>query len=486
MLLPDEKESLTQAKRLWWRRLMGPLLGSFVVYVTLVFASLYFEPSVGLWTALGRLALISLIYVTWLWLFFRRHLREYLQLVRKAFRMGQKFSQWVHEPEEKEPFDHYYFFESMAQSLDQVKNKLLISRRRLAHEFEQAKALMSSLQEAVVDVDLEGRGLFFNGPFAVTFLESTQVEPFTKKQLLLSHIFQDEALMRALMDDVIKHHQVSQLELKLPNRLTGTSREFLVRVSPLFEEKKGDDIYGALLIFHDVTELKQAQQNKLQFIENASHELRTPLTSLKGYLSVALMDLSPQHPVYALLKKAEEGALRLVELVNDLLDLATLDKSPSVRWEWFEAKRLEDRVNSVLGPLAQEKQMTLVFQYSPSALELYLDERKMEQILINLVSNAIRYNPGGTRVEIVFQSRDDRYQISVCDNGVGIPEEHWDRLFDRFYRIDKGRARDQGGTGLGLAIVKQLVELQQGQIRLQKPKGEQGICFCMTFPHKKA
>jgi sensor histidine kinase regulating citrate/malate metabolism len=92
-------------------------------------------------------------------------------------------------PKKKEPFDHYYFFESMAQNLDQVKNKLLISRRRLAHEFEQAKALMSSLQEAVVAVDLEGRGLFFNGPFVVTFLESTQVEPFTKKTVTLVSYF---------------------------------------------------------------------------------------------------------------------------------------------------------------------------------------------------------------------------------------------------------------------------------------------------------
>ncbi|MCS6838914.1 MAG: ATP-binding protein [Bdellovibrionaceae bacterium] len=398
----------------------------------------------------------------------------------KTQRMGLKFRQWVHQEEEEDKVgsEEDELFTELSKALEQVKYKLLSSRKKLAHEFEQAKALMSSLQEAVVAIDLDSRCLFFNSSFAVAFLEGGHLEKFSDRQLLLFQALRHDFLSLKIKE-VFEKRSPAQLECRLLHKANQQSRDYVVKISPLFEERAGDEIYGALIVFHDVTELKESERNKLLFVENASHELRTPLTSVKGYIDLALVDLEKNLPIKVWLEQAKKGVQRLVDLVEDLLQLAVLDKNPKLNKDWINPVEVTERVFNLLALQASEKKMTL--KVSSEIPLIFLDESKVEQILINLVSNSIRYNGEGTIVTVTWVNNGNP-QLVVSDDGVGIPEAHWGKLFERFYRVDQGRNREQGGTGLGLAIVKQLVEIQGGSITVGRPDNGKGIAFIISWP----
>lgn len=219
-----------------------------------------------------------------------------------------------------------------------------------------------------------------------------------------------------------------------------------------------------------------------EFVANVSHELRTPLTSIKGFVETLLAgNLDDRALTERFLKIISGETDRMIALINDLLDLSRIEsgKQP-LNLEPVDLKELFDDTIMILQSKADAKKMTVQnLIYDPVTVEG--DAKLLKQVAINLLDNAIKYTPEGGTVTVEAVKSPDEVEIIVSDNGVGIPAQHLDRVFERFYRVDKGRSRNMGGTGLGLAIVKHIVDKHKGSICAESRVGK-GTKMRLTLP----
>ena len=240
---------------------------------------------------------------------------------------------------------------------------------------------------------------------------------------------------------------------------------------------------GAILVFHDLTRVKQLEGARQEFVANVSHELRTPLTLIKGCVET-LLDGAKDDPAVRdrFLQTIEKHADRLTYLIEDLLTLSQLESGRlALNLRATQLRGVGVRVIDSLEARARVKPVTLDNQI-PADLFAQADGERLEQVLFNLVDNAIKYGRPGGRVIIQGEhSADGRARLSVQDDGPGIPPEAQERVFERFYRLDKARSREQGGTGLGLAIVKHIVQRHGGEVGLRSEVGK-GSTFFFTLP----
>jgi two-component system phosphate regulon sensor histidine kinase PhoR len=239
---------------------------------------------------------------------------------------------------------------------------------------------------------------------------------------------------------------------------------------------------GTILVFRDLTRLKRLERTREEFVANVSHELRTPLSLIKGYAETLLGSARGSPEVAErFLKIIERNADRLDLLIQDLLTISALEAG-RVKLD-LQPVALRPVVEKVLGdlkPPADNKRVTLVNQLPE--LTATADANRLEQVLANLVDNAIKYGrPQGTVTVGGRKAGDGMIEIFVQDDGPGIPPESLDRVFERFYRVDKARSREQGGTGLGLSIVKHIVQNHGGTVRVESELGK-GATFFFTLP----
>jgi len=368
-------------------------------------------------------------------------------------------------------------FSELEQGLDRLQKKLKKRKDQLQREREEGQAFMSSVQEGLINVSLDERVIFFNSRFATLFLDSEKMQI---GQLKLTDIFRTPEVYESFKK-VFTTGQTQKSTMKMETRLDTYSRNFLVSLTPL-RKTKSNEIYGVIGVFHDITDLKKLEQVRIDFVANASHELRSPLTSVKGYVDTLKDDVKKGQWQQAdmFLDIISRNVNRLIELVNDLLTLSSLESHGELKLELINPLQISDLVVSDLSILAKEKSQVIVLK---SLAEPFLaDPGKVEQVLRNLIMNAIKYIPNNKKIQIIWETDDYGNTIlRVIDDGPGIPQEHHDRLFERFYRIDKGRSRDQGGTGLGLAIVKHIMLSHNGTIQLKSQLGA-GAEFICTFP----
>ncbi len=245
---------------------------------------------------------------------------------------------------------------------------------------------------------------------------------------------------------------------------------------------------GAVMVLHDVTELRRLEAVRTEFIANVSHELRTPLTAIQGYLETLLTGAleEPEH-ARRFLEVAFRHTERLGRLLNDLTDLSNIELGKiTLR---AGPVHLEDVTNSALAivrPRADSSEVTLETDLVPASITVYADHDRLAQILINLVDNAVKYTRAGGRVTVRARSLDTgRVEIAVADTGIGIPHADLPRITERFYRVDKARSRELGGTGLGLAIVKHLVAAHGGELSIES-EVERGTTVRFTVPASTA
>jgi two-component system phosphate regulon sensor histidine kinase PhoR len=242
---------------------------------------------------------------------------------------------------------------------------------------------------------------------------------------------------------------------------------------------------GAVLVLHDITDLRRADQIRRDFVANVSHELRTPLTAIRGYVEALLDDRSDAEDTRRFLEIIARHSARMERLVSDLLRLARLD----ARQEALDLAPcdLQQLFNTVVGDVAQtaeEKRQHITTAVDPAACRITADPAKLHDVLRNLVENAVHYAPDAATIRLEAERANGVVRISVSDSGPGIPPDDLSRVFERFYRVDKSRSRP-GGTGLGLAIVKHLVELHGGQATAEnRPEG--GARFIVTVPDQPA
>jgi two-component system phosphate regulon sensor histidine kinase PhoR len=232
-----------------------------------------------------------------------------------------------------------------------------------------------------------------------------------------------------------------------------------------------------------IENLKQMDRVRTDFVANVSHELRTPLTSIKGYVETladgAITDEKSAVRFISIIKKHVD---RLENIISDLLSLSELElRKDSIEKAELDLKFLLEEVVLGFGHALAGKRQSLSIETEGGDFHIKADSDKIEQVFVNLIDNAIKYTKDGGQIKVSLSARDRDIQATVEDNGIGIPEEHLNRVFERFYRVDKARSRELGGTGLGLGIAKHIVMAHHGEIRIESEVGK-GTKVFVTLP----
>jgi two-component system phosphate regulon sensor histidine kinase PhoR len=256
------------------------------------------------------------------------------------------------------------------------------------------------------------------------------------------------------------------------------SRTIMARAAPA----AGLPAYGVILVLLDITDLRRADQIRRDFVANVSHELRTPLTAIRGYVEALSEGDATEEERRRFLEIIARHTQRMERLVKDLLHLARLDAGQeTLDLAACDTRGLAQGVAADLAPAAEARDQKIAVAVMPGVETIRADPAKLHDALRNLVANAITYSPEGTTIRIEAAFDGTRKALIVSDEGPGIPDEDLDRVFERFYRVDKSRARDPGGTGLGLAIVKHLVGLHGGEVHAEN-RADGGARFTIVLP----
>jgi two-component system phosphate regulon sensor histidine kinase PhoR len=294
----------------------------------------------------------------------------------------------------------------------------------------------------------------------------------------LTELTRNPAIYSAFLDGLkgVERSGV-KVETHSPDRI------FDLRVVPLASSHGHDETEGALGVFIDVTRIERLELVRQEFLSNVSHELRTPLTAILAFVETleasGLDDKENSERFLAIIRK---NALRMHDLINDILELSAIEAgNVPVKRERVQLSPLVTEVVSSLAGKATANAI-VVTNAVPRDAMVYADARRLEQMLTNLIENAIKFNRPNGQVRVSFESG-PRDRIVVQDTGEGIPAQHIERLFERFYRVDRARSREMGGTGLGLAIVKHLARAHGGEVTV-KSKLSEGSAFTIELPRE--
>src|SRR5262245_11621422 len=331
------------------------------------------------------------------------------------------------------------------------------------------EAILTGMVEGVIVVDPQGRLQLANSA-AQRMLKLDAVAIGRPYVETIRHPAIAELVAAALLNRTPEPLQLS------PPR--DPSRTIIARAAPATEAAQ----HGAVVVMHDITELRRADQIRRDFVANVSHELRTPLTAIRGYVeALAEGDADPDES-RRFLDIITRHTERMERLVKDLLRLARLDAGQeAVDLVSCDARHLVVSVVTELSSALDQRDQRVEIVIPPGSETIIVDPTKMHDVLRNLVANANTYSPEHTTIRVETARNGSTYVLSVADQGPGIPEEDLSRVFERFYRVDKSRARDPGGTGLGLAIVKHLIELHKGTVRAEN-RVEGGALVVVTLP----
>jgi two-component system, OmpR family, phosphate regulon sensor histidine kinase PhoR len=347
-------------------------------------------------------------------------------------------------------------------------------RRAALQTQSQQEVLFNSMAEGLLLLDERGRIQLANRAFARLFGVTVDIRGRTLMEGLRLHELAD------LVKSLDSQKQVLDYELKL----SGLSERWLqINAAAIFNGQ--GERHGTVLVFHDLTRLKQLENARQEFVANVSHELRTPLSLVKGYVET-LLDGARDNPEVAtkFLQTIDRNAERLKLLIEDLLTISELE---SGRVELnLRAVEVPSMVNEVFEDLKTRAsaRSTKLINEAPNIL-VDADSARLEQVLGNLVDNAIKYGRANGTVTVGGGVQESGLvEIFVRDDGPGIPPEALDRIFERFYRVDKARSREQGGTGLGLAIVKHIIQSHGGKAWATSELGH-GTTFYFTLPQTK-
>ena len=352
----------------------------------------------------------------------------------------------------------------MEAALNQTAEQLGQSFAELESQRQELATMLDSMQEAVVAITPEGYVRWSNA--VMRRIAGTQIHPGRP----LVHAVRDPEVL-ACIRAALQHSEVrfGRASSLAPGRI------FEINAAPL---PSG----GALVVLHDVTGIEAAEKSRRDFIANVSHELRTPLTSIQGYVETLVEDPHPNpETTREFLGVILKNATRMNRLTEDLLALASVE-SPNykVTPQPTRASALvEDAIES-LGGMVVDSEVELESAGAPDAL-IMADPDAMNQVFGNLIENALKYGKAGGRIRVGAQLLESEVEFSVMDFGPGIAFEHLERIFERFYRVDKARSRESGGTGLGLAIIKHIVQAHGGRIWAESELGS-GATFHFTLP----
>ncbi len=360
----------------------------------------------------------------------------------------------------------------LADSFNRLAVNLDYNINALNREKGKVEKILANMAEGVIAVDGEGLVILANNRAE----EKLGVE---RQKILGRPLSEITACpeLAGLFEAVLEEGEHRTLEI---NPVKGKTY-ILAHVSPLKEENGQN--YGAVGVLQDISELRQLEQLRRDFVANVSHDLRTPLTSIQGFLE-AMMDgmIVDEAAKNRYIQLIHQETLRLNRLIHDLLDLSLLE-SGKVKWE-LEPINVSDLISVVLlkmEPQINEQKLTVINEVTSGLPEVPGNRDRIEQVLTNLIANAIQFSPAGGTIRIQAQTSENLVTVSVGDQGPGIPPEDLPHIWERFHRVEKSRNRATGGTGLGLAIVKQIVESHGGHVDVKSELGR-GSIFSFVLP----
>ena len=366
----------------------------------------------------------------------------------------------------------------LGTALDDMRRQIQTHIGQITLEKSRLEAVLTSITEAILVTDQSGRILMGNGTFEKLFGVSDAIEGRMPIELVRHRDVQDA------IEQTLKTGQVVFLDL---TRSDSRERHFDVQIAPILQD---DHMAGSVTIFYDITELRRLERIRKDFVANVSHELRTPLTTIKG-CAATLADgaLDNREAAQRFVKMINTHADRLHNLVEDILDLSRIESGAlPLKTGVYPVHEMVDSVVGQIRPQAKEKTLTIEIDTKENA-QVQCDRKLIEQALLNLLDNAVKYTPEGGKIWI--QTRDfkhgentqTRIALEVKDTGIGIPLSDMDRIFERFYRVDKGRSRAMGGTGLGLSIVRHIMDAHGERVYVESEQGK-GSTFGLTLPRK--
>jgi two-component system phosphate regulon sensor histidine kinase PhoR len=362
-----------------------------------------------------------------------------------------------------------YFSEKARSSSEVAGEQLREVVDNLQRESSRLEAILGSMVEGVVAVDPLLRITFLNRAFAGTMEVQLPLDARTP----LVQVVRDHDLLE-MFNAVFTSGEPLQKRLILS---AGGARTFAVQVTPL----AGGPNRGAIGMFYDITEIERLERIRKDFVANVSHELRTPLAAISGYaetlLEGALEDRENSRRFAAIIL---DKARQLTNIVSDLLVLSTLESGKPPAPEPISLRESIESALRTVEPVARARGVNVAFQPAED-LDVLGHEVRLEQVFVNLLDNAIKFNRPDGEVHVEITREDGRAVVHVRDTGLGIPSRDLPRIFERFYRVDKARSRATGGTGLGLAIVKHAVEQMGGSVSVESRLG-QGSVFTVALP----
>jgi two-component system phosphate regulon sensor histidine kinase PhoR len=348
----------------------------------------------------------------------------------------------------------------LADNFNRMNEEMQKMFTELSQQKEELNSIIHSLQEGLLVVDKQGRIIRANESFR-RIVGGQPVEGKLYWQTMRNPQFA-ELLKKAGTE---KRNFVEELTLG--------DRIFMCSVTPL---ERGE---GIVSIFYDITEIKNIEKVKKDFVINVSHELRTPLTAIKGYAETLRKEVDTA-PGKKYLEIVERNTDRLINIVSDLLLLSSLEEKATLELEDIDLRGFLDNVVRIFDQRLKDKQLSLVIDMKKNLPPIKADLFKLEQMLVNLLDNAVKYTDHGG-ITISMDVQDKRVYIHVKDTGIGIPRDDIPHVFERFYVVDKSRSRKSGGTGLGLSIVKHIVLLHHGTINIESTLGK-GTSVTVTLP----
>ena len=353
----------------------------------------------------------------------------------------------------------------------QAKDQAAKTNETTRETKQQQEILFNAMLEGLLLLDRQQRIYLVNRAFKQLFSLNTNPQGRT----LIEALRLPE--LATLIDRVEAEGQVMEHEIQL----AGARPRFLQANAAIISNTAGKR-EGMILVFHDLTRLKQLEATRQEFVANVSHELRTPLAMIKGYVETLLAGAKDDSATATkFLQTVERHADRLTLLIEDLLTISSLESGQiQLRPQRISLPEVVEKIFADLKPKADSKKVKL--RNETPTLQCQADPHRLQQVLHNLVDNAIKYGRVEGCVTVTARdSGDGLLEITVQDDGPGLPPDSLERVFERFYRVDKARSRDQGGTGLGLSIVKHIIQAHGGTVGVRSESG-QGATFFFTLP----
>jgi two-component system phosphate regulon sensor histidine kinase PhoR len=401
--------------------------------------------------------------------FVSRHISRPLEEMRRG---AERFAEGRFDP--KLAVSGTMEIAALGRAMNLMASQLDDRIKTIMRQRNEQEAMLASMIEGVMALDLDERILHLNRAAA----DLLQVEPGQVQGARLQEVARKADLQRFVARTLASP---SPLEGEIV--LRGDKERFIQAHGTVLRDARQKEI-GVLVVLHDVTRLRRLENVRRDFVANVSHELKTPITAIKGSVETLLDGaMIEQGDAIRFLEIIAKQADRLNAIIDDLLALSRIEQGAETNGMPLLAEFLEPTLRSAMQSCqmaATEKSIRLVLECA-EGVRAKINAPLMEQAIVNLVDNAVKYSEAQSEVVILAEGRPEEVLITVRDRGCGIDQEHLPRLFERFYRVDKARSRRQGGTGLGLAIVKHIVQAHGGRVTVESVPGE-GSAFTIHLP----